>query len=81
MIALEHMAIADGGSIKEFGYISALELRRFYGGVQTKPDKSERSVLWSALMTEFDKTDAKDPGGWGPQTNTSQLHGIVKEAK
>jgi hypothetical protein len=73
--------IADpvGAAITEFGYVSGLRLYRFYVS-RDKPNKADRAVLWNALMIEFEKPGTKDPGGWLPDTTTSQLHGIVDEA-
>jgi hypothetical protein len=73
--------IADpvGAPITELGYVSGLKLYRFYVS-RDKPNKSDRAVLWNALMVEFEKPGTNDPGGWSPDTNTAQLHGIVDEA-
>jgi hypothetical protein len=73
--------IADpvGASTVEFAFIGALTLRRFYIDPE-KPNVSERRSLWQATLSQLNQGSAKDPGGWGSDTNVSQLQAIVEEA-
>jgi len=68
-----------GAPTKEFAFVGALTLTRFYVA-QGKPDLSERKSLWQSLRAEFAKPTAVDPGGWSGDTNVSQLQAIIEEA-
>lgn len=71
--------IADpvGASTIEFAFVGALTLQRFYIDPQ-KPNASERRSLWQAMLAELNQGSAKDPGGWGSDTNVSLLQAIVE---
>lgn len=73
------IADPDNADIKEVGYTGALKLTRFYVAAD-KPNKADRAVLWNQLMINFDSAGTNDAGGWGPDTNVSQLQRIVDEA-
>lgn len=68
-----------GASTKDFAYVGALTLDRFYVAAG-KPNANERKSLWQSLRAEFEKSAALDPGGWSSDTNVSQLQSIVEEA-
>jgi hypothetical protein len=66
-------------SNEDFGYVGALQLRRFYAWAD-KPEKADRLILWTALMFEFAQPGLADPGHWGASTTVSQLQRLVDEA-
>lgn len=68
----------QGASTEEFAFCGALTLRRWYIA-PGKPNKSERRGLWQSIMKRMDK-EAKDPGGWGGDTDVEQLQSIAEEA-
>jgi hypothetical protein len=65
-----------GAKTEEFAFVGALILTRFFID-PSKPNASERRSLWQELMNRFGAS-ASDPGGWGGDTNVSQLQAIVE---
>jgi hypothetical protein len=68
-----------GAPTKEFAFVGALTLTRFYVA-QGKPNATERKSLWQTLREEFSAPDATDPQGWSGETNVAQLQAIFEEA-
>jgi hypothetical protein len=75
----EYLQDPVGAPTKEFAYVGALALTRFYVA-QGKPNANERTSLWQSLRAEFAKPTAVNPDGWSGETNVSQLQAIIEEA-
>lgn len=68
-----------GADSIEFGYVSGLNLSRFYVD-PSKPNAAEIQGLWSCLKSKFDKREAPMPASINAKTTVRSLRNMINEA-